>query len=135
MCTYRYIHYHHTPLCHKPIDFSSHFEFCKRATKGVEGCGRQPCAKIYQQQELKIDVNNPCGTSTCMKSLKCSSGSCRLQELNGLWRCCRCRLGMNTRLWCQNVMANCPDTFCYHVICFTCTSDCTPAMSIPDNHP
>ena len=77
-----------------------------------------------QQQSQTMDFNNPCTSSTCLTSLECSSGQCRLEELGGRWTCCRCGGKGNEYAWCKArpglVRGADPDMVCYHVVCGGC---------------
>jgi hypothetical protein len=82
-----------------------------------------PCSKLYFDPSQSVDYNDPCASGGCLASPDCSSGACRLEQLNGHWACCRCGQGGNRYRWCRHRMRRSPDTFCYHVCCGDCTAD------------
>ncbi|KAK1981258.1 hypothetical protein LZ30DRAFT_750180 [Colletotrichum cereale] len=123
MCTYSYLHHHHVQPCTRPIDYVVHYEFCSDAEKDSNGKSQTPCERVFYDPVQSIDFDNPCATGGCLISPDCSSGSCRLQELNGKWTCCQCSRGSNSLRWCRHKMKKSPDTFCYHRVCQNCTSD------------
>jgi hypothetical protein len=150
MCTYYYLHHHHTEACGRAIDIVVHYVFCSAATTASAPCSesftsasatsttsggtttsqssdgqpiRVPCANLYFDPSQSVDYNNPCATGGCLASPDCTSGACRLVELNGHWKCCRCGRGGNRYRWCRHRMRRSPDTFCYHVCCAECTAD------------
>ena len=123
MCRYYYMHHHHLDGCSRPIDFAVHYEFCERASKGEGDESRIPCDRAYYDPLQSVDHDNPCATGGCLVSPDCTSGACRLEELKGRWACCKCGRGANTLRWCRHKMKKCPDTFCYHQVCATCTPD------------
>lgn len=86
---------------------------------------RIPCGNLYFDPSQSVDYNNPCATGGCLPSPDCASGTCRLLQLNGHWKCCRCQRGGNRYRWCRHRMRQVPDTFCYHVCCMDCMPDDT----------
>jgi hypothetical protein len=164
MCTYYYLHHHHTEACGRAIDIVVHYVFCPAAsasaththgnesfistsTSGTwdnhditatsstttsgglisQSASRQltlvPCGNLYFDPSQSVDYNNPCATGGCLPSPDCTSGACRLLQLNGHWKCCRCQRGGNRYRWCRHRMRQIPDTFCYHVCCMGCVPD------------
>ncbi|KAJ0165297.1 hypothetical protein CTA2_11702 [Colletotrichum tanaceti] len=95
------------------------------AGKDSDGEFQLPCERVFYDPVQSIDVDNPCAAGGCLISPDCSSGNCRLQELNGQWICCQCNRGSNSLRWCRQKMKKSPDTFCYHRVCPNCTSDTT----------
>ncbi|KAK0720310.1 hypothetical protein B0H67DRAFT_599826 [Lasiosphaeris hirsuta] len=122
MCNYYYLHHHHMPPCNRDIDMVVHYVFCKRASTDASG-SKQPCNKLQYDETQNIDYNDPCASGGCLASPDCSSGACRLAELDGRWRCCQCNRGGNEHRWCRHRMRGSPDTFCYHVCCAKCQAD------------
>ncbi|KAB5550874.1 hypothetical protein GE09DRAFT_153005 [Coniochaeta sp. 2T2.1] len=82
-----------------------------------------PCSNLYFDPSQSVDYSDPCASGGCLASPDCSSGACRLDQLNGRWTCCRCGQGGNRYRWCRQRMRRSPDTFCYHVCCGGCTAD------------
>ena len=123
MCTYLYLHHHHIDPCTRPIDFVVHYKYCSSATTDPSSGQLQPCQNLSYDPGQVIDYENPCASGGCLASPECSSGACRLEELNCLWICFRCNLGGNTYRYCCHPMRRSPDTFCYHVCCETCRPD------------
>lgn len=82
-----------------------------------------PCSNLYFDPSQSVDYSDPCASGGCLTSPDCSSGACRLEQLNGRWTCCRCGQGGNRFRWCRQRMRRSPDTFCYHVCCGDCTAD------------
>ncbi|KAJ9138318.1 hypothetical protein NKR19_g7871 [Coniochaeta hoffmannii] len=82
-----------------------------------------PCSNLYFDPSQSVDYSDPCASGGCLASPDCSSGACRLEQLSGQWRCCRCGQGGNRYRWCRQRMRRSPDTFCYHVCCGDCTAD------------
>ncbi|KAK2029574.1 hypothetical protein LX32DRAFT_718434 [Colletotrichum zoysiae] len=123
MCTYSYLHHHHVQPCARPIDYVVHYEFCLDAEKDSDGTSQAPCDRVSYDPVQSIDFDNPCATGGCLISPDCSSGNCRLKELNGQWICCQCSRGSNSLRWCRHKMKKSPDTFCYHRVCQNCTSE------------
>lgn len=64
-----------------------------------------------------------CDMAGCLISPRCSAGSCRLEDLGGRWKCCRCERGANLFTTCVHPMKNIPDTLCYHIVCQECQPD------------
>lgn len=91
-----------------------------------------PPSQQQQQhtQPQTMDFNNPCASSTCLTSLECSSGQCRLEQLGGKWTCCRCGGKGNEYPWCKArpglVRGADPDMVCYHVVCVGCGATGVP---------
>lgn len=163
MCTYYYLHHHHTEACGRAIDIVVHYVFCAAAKTIPAICGNEsftstststspstsptnlssnttialqfsdnaptgqeiqvPCDNIYFDPSQSVDYNDPCATGGCLASPDCTSGKCRLVQLNRHWKCCRCSRGGNRYRWCRHRMRRSPDTFCYHVCCSECTAD------------
>lgn len=82
-----------------------------------------PCSNLYFDPSQSVDYSDPCAWGGCLISPDCSSGACRLEQLNGRWTCCRCGQGANRYRWCRHRRRRSPDTFCYHVCCGDCTAD------------
>lgn len=82
-----------------------------------------PCSNLYFDPSQSVDYSDPCASGGCLASPNCSSGACRLEQLNGRWTCCLCGRGGNRYRWCRHRMRRSPDTFCYHVCCGDCTAD------------
>ncbi|KAL0466039.1 hypothetical protein QR685DRAFT_536741 [Neurospora intermedia] len=99
-----------------PIDYTSLYS----STNSMSLSQQQP----QHTQPQTMDFNNPCASSTCLTSLECSSGQCRLEQLGGKWTCCRCGGKGNEYAWCKArpglVKGADPDMVCYHVICAGC---------------
>ncbi len=130
MCTYYYLHRHHTPPCRRPIDYVLHYGFCHMATRDGAAAGAGgllPCAALVFDPGQSVDCGNPCALGGCTPSPDCSSGACRLADLNGVWICCQCRRGGNLFRWCGHRMRSSPDTLCYHVCCQSCEPDAAGA--------
>ncbi|ERT00609.1 uncharacterized protein SPSK_08099 [Sporothrix schenckii 1099-18] len=123
MCTYYYLHRHHTPPCDRIIDYVMQYGFCTHATMDPTTGLALPCENLCFDQEQSVDYNNPCAMGGCTESPDCSSGACRLAELNGIWVCCECNRGGNVYRWCGHRMRSSPDTLCYHVCCKNCQPD------------
>lgn len=127
MCIYYYLHHHHSAPCTRDIEFVIHYVFCPAATLDETFQTLSACADTSyfdeQSGSLGIDFNNPCASGGCLASPKCSRGACRLEELNGLWVCCRCGLGGNTYPVCYHPMKKSPDSLCYHKCCLGCNPD------------
>lgn len=98
-----------------PVDYNS--LYCSTASMSLS-------QQQQQQQQQTMDFNNPCASSTCLTSLECSSGQCRLEQLGGKWTCCRCGGKCNEYAWCKArpglVRGSDPDMVCYHVVCGGC---------------
>lgn len=127
MCIYYYLHHHHSAPCTRDIEFVIHYVFCPAATLDAtfQTWSACPDTSYFDEQSgsLGIDFNNPCASGGCLASPKCSRGACRLEELNGLWVCCRCGLGGNTYPVCYHPMKKSPDSLCYHKCCLGCEPD------------
>jgi hypothetical protein len=82
-----------------------------------------PCSNLYFDPSQSVDYSDPCASGGCLASPDCSSGACRLEQLNGRWTCCRCGQRGNRYRWCRHRMRRSPDTFCYHVCCGDCAAD------------
>src|SRR5689334_1074077 len=54
-----------------------------------------PCSNLYFDPSQSVDYSDPCASGGCLASPDCSSGACRLEQLNGRWTCCRCGQGGN----------------------------------------
>ncbi|KAK0727484.1 hypothetical protein B0T26DRAFT_637442 [Lasiosphaeria miniovina] len=122
MCTWSYLHHHHLYPCTREIDMVVHYAFCRSAP--VDTAGSQlPCDNLTYDHTQAVDYNNPCATGGCLASPDCSSGACRLEQLNGRWICCQCNRGANEYRWCRHRRRGSPDTFCYHVCCAGCRED------------
>ncbi|KAK1756949.1 hypothetical protein QBC47DRAFT_173604 [Echria macrotheca] len=121
MCHYYYLHHHHMPPCTRDIDMVVHYVFCPYAT--TDASGSVPCANLEFDSSQNVDYTDPCAMGGCLASPDCSSGKCRLEELNGCWVCCQCKRGGNQSLWCRHRMRGSPDTFCYHTCCESCQPD------------
>ncbi|OIW29428.1 hypothetical protein CONLIGDRAFT_713962 [Coniochaeta ligniaria NRRL 30616] len=97
------------------------------ATSGSQDQGQTSvqtaCSNVYFDPSQSVDYSDPCASGGCLTSPDCSSGACRLEQLNGCWTCCRCGQGGNRYRWCRHRMRRSPDTFCYHVCCGDCTAD------------
>lgn len=126
MCLFYYLHHHHIPPCYRDVDIVVHYIFCNHSAVDAATGVQLPCANVsYDHTQSSVDYNNPCASGGCLASPDCSSGACRLAQLNGRWICCQCERGGNTLRWCFHPMKTSPDTFCYHVCC----SDCAPDAS------
>ncbi|KAK4211047.1 hypothetical protein QBC37DRAFT_427801 [Rhypophila decipiens] len=120
MCTYHYLHHHHVSPCTRDIDMVVHYSFCPDATIDSSTGSQMPCDNVQYDYTQTVDYTDPCATGGCLTSPDCSSGGCRLEQLNGRWKCCKCGRGGNEYRWCCHRMRNSPDTFCYHVCCSNC---------------
>lgn len=127
MCTYYYLHHHHIYPCTRDIEFIIHYVYCAAATLDETSQNQLACPNIADHAQQNggpgVDFNNPCASGGCLASPDCSLGRCRLQELNGLWKCCRCGLGGNRYPCCHHPMRKSPDTLCYHQCCQDCEAD------------
>jgi len=63
-----------------------------------------PCGDVDFDQALSVDYMDPCATGGCLASPECSSGGCRLEQLDGRWTCCQCGRGGNEYRWCRHRM-------------------------------
>ncbi|KAK0735396.1 hypothetical protein B0T21DRAFT_384259 [Apiosordaria backusii] len=122
MCTYFYLHHHHMPPCTRNIDMVVHYSFCPNSTIDSAGT-QQPCDSPHFDNTQSVDYNDPCASGGCLVSADCTSGGCRLEQLNGRWVCCQCNGRGNEYRWCRHRMRSSPDTFCYHVCCSGCKAD------------
>ncbi|KAK0636395.1 hypothetical protein B0T17DRAFT_80562 [Bombardia bombarda] len=120
MCTYYYLHHHHVSPCNRDIDMVVHYYFCTAALVDPSTGSKHPCNNVQYDHTQNVDYTNPCATGGCLASPDCSSGGCRLEQLNGRWTCCKCRRGGNQYRWCHHRSRKSPDTFCYHVVCNDC---------------
>ncbi|EFX00711.1 hypothetical protein CMQ_7713 [Grosmannia clavigera kw1407] len=111
------------PPCQREIDFVVHYGYCEAAPMDPSTGQRVPCEKLFFDQSQSVDYNEPCASGGCLASPDCSSGTCRLAQLNGVWMCCQCRRGGNVYPWCGHRMRSSPDTLCYHVCCERCEPD------------
>jgi hypothetical protein len=93
-----------------------------------------PCGDVDFDQALSVDYMDPCATGGCLASPECSSGGCRLEQLDGRWTCCQCGRGGNEYRWCRHRMRKSPDTFCYHVCCVDCRADADVEISGGDGN-
>ncbi|QPC76590.1 hypothetical protein HYE68_007342 [Fusarium pseudograminearum] len=83
MCITNYIHYHHIPPCTRPITYSYHYTFCAAARYDpITSHPLEPCDSVSTSSPYG-DLNDPCSMSQCMVDRRCSSGACRLEDLNG----------------------------------------------------
>ncbi|KAH7362779.1 hypothetical protein B0T11DRAFT_328813 [Plectosphaerella cucumerina] len=123
MCIYYYLHHHHMPPCSREIEYVVQYEFCPNATRDPDTKEAVPCSQACFDHSNSVDYTNPCATGGCLVSPECSSGSCRVEDLGGRWKCCRCRRGGNSLRWCNHKKKESPDTFCYHQACEGCTTD------------
>lgn len=127
MCTYYYLHHHHMYPCNRDIEFFIHYVYCAAATFDESSRIQYACPNISDHAQQNgspgVDFNNPCASGGCLASPDCSLGRCRLQELNGLWKCCQCGLGGNRYPCCHHPMRKSPDTLCYHQCCQGCEAD------------
>ncbi|KAI8957040.1 hypothetical protein F5Y11DRAFT_114524 [Daldinia sp. FL1419] len=144
MCTYYYLHYHHLAPCTRGIEYAMHYSFCPNSTPGTssssypspintqnvgngERWAQHPCEALSYAPELNSvggpGYNNSCCSGNCLISQRCSTGSCRLEDLGGCWICCRCSRGGNTLRWCIRPMKKIPDALCSHPICQNCRPD------------
>ncbi|CAF3611412.1 unnamed protein product, partial [Fusarium graminearum] len=83
MCIANYIHYHHMPPCTRPIIYSYHYTFCAAAHYDpITSHPLEPCDSVSTSSPYG-DLNDPCSMSQCMVDRRCSSGECRLKDLNG----------------------------------------------------
>jgi hypothetical protein len=141
MCTYYYLHYHHVEPCSRGVDWELQYRYCPRSTvapasssplshqfSGEEPQTVQvPCDELTHAPECNpnegIDYDDPCANGGCLMSQQCTSGGCRLEDLNGRWFCCRCTRGGNTFSSCFHPMRRVPDTLCYHTVCQSCWAD------------
>ncbi|CEI65978.1 unnamed protein product [Fusarium venenatum] len=83
MCIANYIHYHHIPPCDRPITYSYHYTFCAAARYDpITSQPLDPCGSVSSSSPYG-DLNDPCSMSQCMVDRRCSSGECRLEDLNG----------------------------------------------------
>ncbi|KAK4162799.1 hypothetical protein QBC43DRAFT_73241 [Cladorrhinum sp. PSN259] len=128
MCTYFYLHHHHIPPCVHTVDMVVHYIYCADATIDSAG-NRQACDNPQFDHTQSVDYNDPCATGGCLVSADCTSGACRLEQLNGRWVCCQCNGRGNESRWCRHRMRNSPDTFCYHVCCSGCVADTKASSS------
>ncbi|KAK0383878.1 hypothetical protein NLU13_7970 [Sarocladium strictum] len=125
MCIVSYMHHHHVPPCQRPISYTTEYIYCSEAmldpaTAQILG----PCVALCLDPQQRRSFGNACGAAGgCLVSPDCSSGACRLRDLSGRWKCCQCHRGGNITRWCQHKKRGSPDTFCYHVVCYTCTRD------------
>ncbi|KAH8879561.1 hypothetical protein GQ53DRAFT_705552 [Thozetella sp. PMI_491] len=128
MCTYYWLHSHHTPPCTRPIETELRYAYCNQAVFDPVTGQTTPCSnEVSDDVDGYFDFENPCSSGSCLPSGKCSSGGCRLEDLNGQWTCCRCKRGGNKYTSCRHRMRSAPDTFCYHVCCLECKADPSPS--------
>ncbi|KAL2201909.1 hypothetical protein CC79DRAFT_188527 [Sarocladium strictum] len=125
MCVVSYLHHHHVSPCQRAISYSTEYTYCPSAILNpLTSQVLSPCAALYLDPQQSLGHRNSCGApGGCLVSPECSSGACRLRDLNGRWWCCQCRRGGNVTRWCQHKKRGSPDTFCYHVVCYNCTRD------------
>ncbi|KAL9471901.1 hypothetical protein ACSS6W_009842 [Trichoderma asperelloides] len=123
MCQYSYIHYHHQYPCTHPSSLVPRYSYCSEAALNPATNHYSPCAATTVLPSPEATGENPCERGSCLISPACSSGTCRLQDLNGRWICCKCKRSGNIYRTCQQRKRGCPDTFCYHDICESCTPD------------
>ncbi len=115
---------HHIPPCTRPTETEPRYVYCPQATTDATTKEQQACgSQTYDDSQGWFDFDNPCSSSPCLLSTKCSAGGCRLEQLSGRWKCCRCQRGGNGYTHCQQPMRSSPDTFCYHVCCADCGAD------------
>lgn len=100
------------------MSYYNDYDYCPYAY--VDPKTRQPI-KPCDNRVCEPTPPNPCNTQGCCVSPNCTSGTCRLTDLNHYWKCCRCGRGANTSRWCRHRKDDSPDTLCYHVVCPTCT--------------
>lgn len=114
MCTYYYLHLHHLTTCTRRIDIVVHYVFCPSATLDTETGQQKPCQELFYDlgQRGVFNYEEPCASGGCLASPGCSSGACRLEQLNGRWLCCQCRRGGNESTCCCHPLKKGPDTFC-----------------------
>lgn len=96
-------------------------EQCNIAMSGVQLENIIPCPDALPDTTFPSGCGP--GSPACLEALPCASGSCRLTDLGGRWRCCVCGRGGNKYIWCANRNKEARDTFCYHRICGTCHND------------
>ncbi len=109
---------------HAPGRDGAEYVFCAQATIDSKTREQTPCSnQSHDDSQSWFDFDNPCSSSACLVSTKCSAGGCRLEQLSGRWRCCQCKRGGNSYTYCQQRMRSSPDTFCYHVCCGSCDAD------------
>ncbi|KAL7786589.1 hypothetical protein V8C43DRAFT_317330 [Trichoderma afarasin] len=123
MCQYSFIHYHHQHPCTHPSSLVPRYSYCPAAAINPATNQYSPCPATTVFASPEDTGENPCARGNCLISPACSSGTCRLQDLNGRWVCCKCKRGGNIYRSCHHRKKGCPDTFCYHDICENCTPD------------
>ena len=124
MCVVSYLHHHHVPPCERPMTYSTDYSYCSEAMiDPMTGLVIGPCEAVYYDPPQNFDFAYPCAAGGCLISPDCASGTCRLRDLRGRWLCCQCRRGGNVTRWCQHKKRGSPDTFCYHIVCYTCSGD------------
>jgi len=114
MCNFYYLHLHHLDTCTRRIEFVVNYDFCASAVVDPATSQQKPCQALFYDHGRSgvLDYDNPCASGGCLASPDCSSGACRLEQLNGRWLCCRCGRGGNTQNWCRHPLKRSPDTFC-----------------------
>ncbi|KAK5996134.1 hypothetical protein PT974_04562 [Cladobotryum mycophilum] len=96
MCLFSYIHYHHQSPCTRAPSLVIHYSYCTAApvdpvtneTHPCPSAALDPAHSAHQRNnDNDNDDNNinPCERGNCLISPVCSSGACRLQDLNGRW--------------------------------------------------
>ncbi|KAI0814692.1 hypothetical protein GGR55DRAFT_632798 [Xylaria sp. FL0064] len=137
MCKLHVLHYHHKQPCNKGIEFDEKYEYCQNAKE--ELVSRPPsrtAAAADRDYEVKVTgpckniafvpeygFSNPCWAGDCETLEDCERDGCRLKELGGRWRYCRCRGRGNTFVYCPNPRKNGRSALCYHTVCNGCETD------------
>ena len=127
MCICHQTHHHHRAPCTRPPSYSCTYTYCSSATiipslSTSSAPILSPCSSIFFSPDFTI-LSNPCMAGCCLPSPECEDGTCRLQDLGGLWICCQCGGRGNRLLNCRHRPKGRPDTFCYHDICWSCKPD------------
>ncbi|KAK7212914.1 hypothetical protein V2G26_020092 [Clonostachys chloroleuca] len=122
MCTGQPVLYHHIAPCTRAPSYSISYAYCPYAVRDPATLRIvATCPNV-----IHIPSSAPLGTAPwppgCLiVSPECSSGLCRLEDLDGAWVCCRCQRSGNTHVYCLQPKRGSPDTFCYHRVCQGCT--------------
>ncbi|PHH64301.1 hypothetical protein CDD81_4785 [Ophiocordyceps australis] len=126
MCICSLLHHHHMAPCTRPLAFVAHYLYCSdAAVHPLTNEVLAPCGNVLYTPEHAVNAEDPCSTGGCVVSPQCAAGTCRLQDLGGVWVCCVCQRGGNVYRTCTNRKFGSPDTFCYHDVCHMCTADKT----------
>ncbi|KAH6603149.1 hypothetical protein Trco_007924 [Trichoderma cornu-damae] len=89
MCQYSYVHYHHQYPCTHPSSLIPRYSYCPAAAINPATNQYTPCPATTIFPSPEATGENPCARGNCLISPACSSGTCRLQDLNGKWVCCK----------------------------------------------